>query len=125
MMHREAAHDHVELAVLEWQPRLDVALAEADVGDSAFRAHLLGKLERRVGQVDADDFARDLRERHRHVSRPARNFQHARIGRRRDNLDQLLQMLRVANRRRRRVIVRLSRELFADKIFVLHAFHLP
>ena len=33
MMNREAAHDDVELAVLERQPRLDVAFVEADVGD--------------------------------------------------------------------------------------------
>ena len=35
MMNRKAAHDDIELAVLERQPRLDVALLEADVGDSA------------------------------------------------------------------------------------------
>src|SRR5271154_2334115 len=57
MMNRKAADDDVELAVLEWQARLDVALAEADVGDSALLAHLLGQLERRLGQGDADEFA--------------------------------------------------------------------
>ena len=51
---------------------------------------------------------------------PGRDFQHARIGGRGDNLDQLAQMLRVANRGRRRVIIRLPGEFFADEIFVFH-----
>ncbi|HKN12261.1 MAG TPA: hypothetical protein VJX68_03610 [Candidatus Binatus sp.] len=122
MMNRKPAYDDVEFAVLERQARLDVALLEADVGESALGAHLLGNLERRVGQVDADDFATDRRKRHRDVPRPGRDFQHARASRRRDNLDQLAQMLRVANRGRGGVIISLSCEFFADQIFVFHFF---
>ena len=33
VMNRETAHDDIELTVLERQPRLDVALLEADVGE--------------------------------------------------------------------------------------------
>jgi hypothetical protein len=114
MMHREAAHDDVEFVVVERQARLDVALAKGDVRDSSFGAHLLGNLERRVGQVDTDDFAAHRAKRHRDMPRPGRDFQHARVGRRRDQLDQLAQMLGVANRGRRRVVIGLPGEFLAD-----------
>ncbi len=57
------------------------------------------------------------------MPRPRRDFEHARIERRRDNLDQLAQMVRVANRGRGRVVVRLPSEFFSDKIFVFHSSH--
>src|SRR5215469_6010600 len=121
MMHREAAHDHVEFLVVERQPRLDVALAETDVGDSTLGAHLLRDLERRVGQIDSHDFAAHRRKRHRDMPRSRRDFQHARVGRRRDQLDQLAQMFGVANRRRRRVVIGLPGEFLANEILMLHA----
>ena len=122
MMNGKAAHHDVKFTVIERQARLDVTFLKADVGEPAFRAHLLGNLERRVGQVDADDFAADLRERHRDMPRSGRDFQHARIGGRCDQLDQLAQMIGVANRGRRCVVVGLASEFLADKIFVFHIY---
>ena len=120
MMNRKPAHDDVEFAVVERQARLDVAILEADVGQSTLDTHLLGNLERRFGQIDSDDFAAHRRKCHRDMPRPGGDFQHARIRRRRDNLDQLAQMLGVENRGRGRVVVRLPGEFFADEIFVFH-----
>ena len=57
------------------------------------------------------------------MPRPGRDFEHARIARRRDNLDQLAQMIGVANRGRGRVVIGLPGEFFADKIFVFDMFH--
>ena len=57
------------------------------------------------------------------MPRAGRDFEHARIARRRDNLDQLAQMIGVANRGRGRVVVGLPGEFFADQIFVLDMFH--
>ena len=57
MMDRESAHDDVEFSIAKGQPRLHVAQLEADVAESAFRAHLIGDFQRRLGQIDADHFA--------------------------------------------------------------------
>ena len=106
----------------ETQPRLDIALLETDVGDSPLRAHLLSNPERRVSQIDTHALAAHRRKRHRDVPRSRRDFQHARIALRRNQLDQLAQMLGVADHGRNRVVIRLSGELFADQIFVFHSF---
>ncbi len=118
MMNREAAYDHVKLVVSEWQTRLDIALAETDILEATLDAHPLGDLEWRLGQVDADNFARHFRERHRDMAGPGRNFENPRIGRRADRIDELLDMVEVADYRCGRILIRLPGKFLAHQILV-------
>src|SRR6266436_8706084 len=95
MMYRESAHDDVEFAVAEGQPRLHVGQLEADVSESSLRAHFVGDFKRRLGQIDADNLAAYSRERECDVARTGCDFDYSGFRSGPDGLNQFIEMKRI------------------------------
>src|SRR6266851_6475672 len=114
VMYREPAHDDVEFAVAEGQPRLDVAQLEADIAEPAFRAHLIRDLQRRLGEIDADHFAAYSRKRECDMARTGCDLEHPGFWGGPYRFDQFIEMKRILDHLRVRISRGLTSELFAD-----------